>query len=95
MVKKINIWDILAWVALASIVIWGVLKVAGVINTPLLLEYYPLFAVSYVFGWQINKLNSVAEDVRGLKNFKDETIKEVHLLKKRKNPTGMTSTRPK
>ncbi|MFH1607641.1 MAG: hypothetical protein ABIA78_00755 [archaeon] len=81
MKKRLSIWDILAWVALVSIVVWGVLKVAGVINTPLLLEYYPLFAVSYVFGWQMNKLNDVAREVEGLKNFRNETIKHIHLIK--------------
>lgn len=81
MVRKMSIWDILAWVALASIVVWGVLKVTGVINTPLLLEYYPLFAASYAFGWQMNKLSVVARDVEELKNFRSETIKQINEIK--------------
>lgn len=81
MVKKFNIWDALAWVALASIVVWGILKVTGVINTPLLLEYYPLFAVSYIFGWQMNKLNDVAHEVEGLKTFRNETIIQINEIK--------------
>jgi hypothetical protein len=81
MKKRFSVWDILAWIALASIIIWGILKVTGIINTPLFIEYYPLFAVSYVFGWQMNKLNNVAKEVEGLKSFKNETIKQIHEIK--------------
>lgn len=81
MVKKINIWDILAWVALASIVLWVTLKILGIINTPLWLTYAPVYSASYVAGWQIHKLATVTNDVNSLKNFKDATIKEIHSLK--------------
>jgi hypothetical protein len=81
MKRGLSVWDILAWFALASIIIWGILKVTGIINTPLLIEYYPLFAISYVFGWQMNKLNNVAKEVEGLKSFKNETIKQIHEIK--------------
>lgn len=81
MVKKFSFWDILAWIALGSIVVWATLKVLGVINTPLLLEYYPVFAVSYVFGWQMHKLSAVARDVEGLKSFRNETIRQINEVK--------------
>ena len=90
MVKKINIWDVLAWVSLVVIIIWVVLKITGVINTPLWLEYVPVYCAVYIAGWQIHKLHSVAEDVKGLKNFKDATIKEISSLKEVNNPTGIT-----
>ena len=38
---KTKFWDILAWIVLAGMVLWLILKVTGVINTPLLLEYSP------------------------------------------------------
>ncbi len=53
-------WDWLAYFALGSIVVWGILKVTGIINTPLLIQYYPLFAASFAFGWQMNKLSEMA-----------------------------------
>ena len=79
--KKLNIWDILAWIALASIVIWVTLKIFGIINTPLWLEYGPVYSAVYIAGWQIQKLQSVSEDVKELKNFRHETVKEIHELK--------------
>lgn len=81
MVKKLSIWDIIAWVVLAGILLWLILKMLGVINTPVLLEYAPYLGAVYIAGWQINKLSNVAEDVKDLKNFKDETIKQIHLIK--------------
>lgn len=76
-----SIWDIIAWIALGVIVVWVVLKITGMINTPLWLEYIPIYSAVYIAGWQINKLANVAEDVGGLKNFKKETIEQIHLIK--------------
>ncbi len=79
--KKINIWDILAWIALAFILVWLLLKTLGIINTSLWLEYSPLYAGAYILGWQIHKLDSVSNDVKELKYFKNETIKEINSIK--------------
>ena len=75
---KYNFWDVLAWIALASIVLWAILKIAGIINSPLLIEYYPIFAASYAFGWQMNKLSTISEDVKDLKKFKEATIHKIN-----------------
>jgi len=76
-----SIWDIIAWIALASIIIWAILKILGIINTPLLLEYYPVFAVSYIAGWQMHKLSIIAEEVKELKKFKEATIHQINEIK--------------
>lgn len=78
---RISIWDIIAWLALAFIVVWLILKTLGIINTPLWLEYSPLYAAAYIAGWQISKLGRVAEDVGELKKFKEATINEIHTIK--------------
>jgi len=81
MVKKINVWDAVAWIALAVIIIWVILKVTGIINTPLWLTYVPVYSAVYIAGWQIHKLHSVAENVKELKNFKNATINQIHSIK--------------
>jgi len=81
MKKSLGIWDLIAWIVLAGILIWLLLKTFGVINTPIWLEYAPLYGAVYLAGWQIHKLASVSEDVKELKNFKDATIKEIHQIK--------------
>lgn len=79
--KKISIWDIIAWVVLVGILIWIILKMLGIINTPVLIEYAPYFGAVYLAGWQINKLANVSREVEGLKKFKEATIHEIHNLK--------------
>ena len=81
MKREWNIWDLIAWIILAGILIWLILKTFGVINTPAWLEYAPLYGVVYIAGWQIHKLAGVSEDVKELKRFKEATIKEIHQIK--------------
>ena len=80
MLKK-NFWDILAWICLFGIVLWLILKVTGIINTSLLLEYAPLFGVAYILGLNIRKLNGVAKKVDKFEHFQQATIKEINDLK--------------
>ncbi len=40
------------------------LKVLGVINTPLILEYSPTFAAVYVAGRAVQKLNNIEDIIR-------------------------------
>ena len=81
MKKKMSVWDIIAWLALLSIVVWVTLKIIGIIKTPLWLEYAPIYSASYVAGWFMHKLYSISEDVRELKKFKDATINEINNIK--------------
>ncbi len=78
---KLNFWDVLAWIVLAGIFIWIILKAFGIINTPALIEYAPYFGAVYLAGWQIHKLANVANEVHELKKFKEATIKEIHDIK--------------
>ena len=79
--KKLSFWDILAWIVLAGILLWLILKMLGIINTPILLEYAPYLGAIYLAGWHMHKLESVAEDVKELKVFKDETINQINFIK--------------
>ncbi|MAH47545.1 hypothetical protein CMI37_17120 [Candidatus Pacearchaeota archaeon] len=81
MKKSMSVWDILAWIVLFSILLWVILKMLEVINTPILLEYYPIFGAIYLAGWQMHKLESVANDVKNLKKFRRETINQVNDIK--------------
>lgn len=79
--RRVSIWDIIAWIVLAGIVLWLLLKVFGIINTPNILGYAPYFGAVYLAGWQIHKLATVASDVKELKKFKDATIKEINNIR--------------
>ena len=73
-----NFWDILAWIVLAGIILWLILKVTGIINTSILLEYAPYFGAVYLAGWCMQKLENISEDVRDLKKFKEVTIQKLN-----------------
>ena len=79
--RGLGFWDILAWIALIIVIIWVILKITGIINTPLWLEYIPIYSAVYIAGWQIHKLSVVSNDIKDLKNFRNETIKKIHEIK--------------
>lgn len=78
--RGLSFWDILAWVALGLILLWLILKTFGITNTPLWLEYSPIYAAVYIAGWQIHKLETVAKDVKDLKRFKEATISKINSI---------------
>ena len=78
MKRGFNFWDILAWIVLAGILLWLILKGFGVINTPALIELAPYFGAVYLVGWQIHKLDTVAKEVDGLKKFRNATISKIN-----------------
>ena len=79
--KRFDFWDILAWIVLGLIFLWLILKVLGIINTPVLIEYAPIFGAVYLTGWAMHKLEMVHEDVNELKRFRKETVDEINTLK--------------
>jgi len=82
MIKRgLSLWDIIAWIVLAGILVWLLLKTFGIINTPPWLEYAPLYGAVYLAGWQIHKLEIVASNVRELKRFRYSTIEEINKIK--------------
>ena len=73
MKKRVNVWDIIAWIVLGLILLWIILKVAGVINTPALLEFAPYFGAIYLAGWAMHKLDRAVDDINELKGFNRAT----------------------
>ena len=87
--RKWSFWDFLAWVSIGYITLWLILKVTGVINTPILLEYSPLFGAVYLTGHLVSKLMRATEDISEVKtNVKVleskviEMDKDLHFIKK-------------
>jgi hypothetical protein len=76
-----TIWDIIAWIVLAGILIWLILKVAGIINTPLLIEYAPIFGAVYLAGWAMHKLDTSVDEIKDLKHFAKDTAEQINNIK--------------
>lgn len=80
--KKNSIWDKIAWVVLVLIVIWLILKLLGVFNTPILLEYSPLFGAVYLAGWAMNKLERATEDIKDIKKEMNDVESDMVVIRK-------------
>ena len=82
MVRRFNIWDFLAWVSLVYIFVWLILKVTGVINSPLWLTYSPVFGAVYLAGWYAQKIDAMSGKVdliaEEFTKFRKATVEEIH-----------------
>ena len=86
--RGMGFWDVLAWIVLFLIFLWLVLKVSGVIKSPALLEYSPLFGVVYLAGWAMSVLvratqdiNKVQRNLGFLNNKFNDVDKSVEIIK--------------
>lgn len=79
--RGMSFWDILARVVLIGIAVWLLLKLFGVISSPVWIEYSPLFGAIYLAGWGMHKLDRATEDIKDVKDdfkvMKDD-LREVH-----------------
>ena len=69
-----SIWDIMTWLSLAGIFLWGIAKAAGWINTPLLIELAPVLLAAFSFGRFFQEQKEFKNEMR---QFKNETHKEL------------------
>jgi len=81
--KRLSFWDVIAWIVLGGIALWVLLKVLGVINTPTLIEYAPIFGAVYLAGWAMHKLDTAVDDVKELKRFSKETANQINSIKEK------------
>jgi|SRR3989338_2379360 len=76
--QKIKLYDTIIWGGLIYITIWLILKMAGVIQTPLWIEYSPaligivsfgvlLVKLSLYFGKFLERVNRFEQDFQDLK----------------------------
>ena len=76
--QKIKLYDTIIWGGLIYITIWLILKMAGVIQTPLWIEYSPaligivsfgvlLVKLSLCFGKFLERVNRFEQDFQDLK----------------------------
>ena len=63
-----KVWDYLAWIVLAGILLWLILKVAGVIHTPEIISYSPIFGAVYLAGWAMHRLKAATDDIKEIKD---------------------------
>ncbi len=82
MKKGMNVWDIIAWIVLALILLWLILKTLGIINTPMLLTYAPYYGAVYVAGWAMATLIRATYDINRVDRNLSHLNKNFHELDK-------------
>jgi len=71
--KKRNIWDILVWVAFAIVLIYILLKILGVIKSPVTIDIIALLSGAYFVGRYAKRIDDTFNDIENIK----EDIKEL------------------
>jgi hypothetical protein len=71
---KKNIWDILAWIAFVIVVLYFLLKIFGVIHSPLTIDILTLISAAYFIGRYTKKIDGTLNDIKKIK----ESIKVIN-----------------
>jgi hypothetical protein len=66
--NKIKIYDIIFWASMLVIAIWIVLKMFGVINSPVWIEMIPYLSIIFAAGSFYQSVNSMKLDILDLKS---------------------------
>lgn len=65
---KTPLKEILAWIAFFIFLIYLFLRLAGILNTPIIADLLGVGSIGYFIGIQVQKLNRLIKDVYELKN---------------------------
>lgn len=67
-VMKKSFWDTLAWIAFAYLVVYALLKVAGVLHSPLPVDIGAVASVAYFIGKYAQKIDFSTKEMDFVKN---------------------------
>jgi len=65
--EKISIGEAIAWIGLSILVIWIILKLFGIIQTPLIFEMTPIITLALIVGGFLADMKNVRRDVKDIK----------------------------
>ena len=63
-----TIWDTLAWVAFGYVVLYAILKVIGVLHSPLQIDIAAIVSVAYFVGKSAQKLDFSVKEIEAVKH---------------------------
>ena len=82
---RMKIYDILFWLSLASILLWVILKALGYINTPVLIEQYPIIGAIFGAGIFYQKMNEMERRLGRVERTTNHIDKRVSALEIKDN----------
>ena len=78
MKQRFTLADVIFWLALLTLVVWIVLKVAGYINTPAIVEAIPYISGVFIAGTVWQQFRSMQGDISGIKRVISRFMKVEH-----------------
>lgn len=83
MVDKTKLYTLIFWASLLSILLWVILKVVGVINTPPLIEFYPIIGAVFAAGSFFQLVLDTRRMAFDTKRILVKVQQEIHFIDKR------------
>lgn len=68
MTKKGSIWNILAWIAFAIVVIYILLKILKIIESPVTIDIIALLSATYFVGRYAKRIDDTFNDLKTIKD---------------------------
>ena len=87
MTKKKSIWDILVWVAFFILILYILLKILGVIKSPVTLDIVALLSGAYFVGRYAKKIDDTFDDIKDIKDDVKELNSKCPIFKERGTKT--------
>ena len=79
---KKSFWDVLAWLAFAYVVIYLLLKAAGVLNSPLAVDVAAIASGAFFVGKYFQKIDFCSREIEYVKTELRETNRELYQIDK-------------
>ncbi|MBW2968657.1 hypothetical protein KY304_00190 [Candidatus Woesearchaeota archaeon] len=65
--NKDKIYDIIFWMSMLIMIVWIILKIAGIINSPVWIEMIPYMSIVFAAGAFYQSINNAKLDMADLK----------------------------
>ena len=86
MAKK-SIWDILVWVAFAIVIIYILLKILGIIQSPITVDIIALLSGAYFVGRYAKRIDDTFDDIVNVKEDVRELNRKCPIFKEKGTKT--------
>lgn len=63
---RLNFGEYLFWIGYISLILWVIAKLLGLINTPLILEMFPIITAIFIAGGVYQEFRHMGKDIHNL-----------------------------
>lgn len=68
MKRSISVWEIIAWIGLILLIIWIILKLFRVIESPLVFDMAPIITLCLILGGLLADMRNIRADTKNVKS---------------------------